>query len=426
MPETAAPPTTAPTTSAASSAAAQPLERVPGAIWLVAGGIFAMVTSEFMAAGLLPAIAADSGVTLGAAAMLISGFALGQVAGAWLLGMPLSRFGPRPILAALLITFAIVQTVGVLSPWPVMLAMRVVSGLLMSAYFSIALGTATRLVTGAAQPRATAAIFTGVTVGTTLGLPLATFAGTAMAWQWAFHLDTILVLLAAGAIVFTLPKIAGAPSMPLRDMLQPLASGRLWLTFATAGLAIGGTLLGFGFFSAILQERTGVAEAVVPWLLALYGAASVVGNWAVGRLTSFGAARVLGVGLAILAAGLLAFWAAPDSLPVVIVAMLAIGVSGVSLNAAHTARTIAVGGAHPAIMSMMPTVVTGGILLGTSLGAVVVDSPLGILAPLWIGALFALASLATLIPDAVAHLRARGTRRAVPCPEAAAEACPAA
>jgi predicted MFS family arabinose efflux permease len=381
-------------------------ERVPATIWLIAGGIFAMVTSEFMAAGLLPNIADGVGVSIGAAALLISGFAAGQVVGPWLLGMPLSRFGPRLVLTGLLVAFAAAQVVGVLAPWSVMLSMRLVSGAMMSAYFSIALGTATRLVPGPAQPRATATIFAGVTIGTALGLPLATFAGRAVTWQWAFHIDTIAVLAAGAAIMIFVPSITGTPPLPLREMLQPLANRRLWLTLSTAGLSIGGTLLGFAFFPTILERVTGVDPSVVPWLLALYGLASVVGNWAVGRLTSSGPARVLTIGLIVLAAGLLAFWAAPTSLPIVIVAMIAIGVSGVSLNAAHAARTIAAGGQHPAIMSMLPTVVTGGILLGTSLGSIVVDSGLGLLAPLWMGALFATAGLLTLIPDALDKRRA--------------------
>jgi predicted MFS family arabinose efflux permease len=374
-------------------------ERVPATMWLIAGGIFAMVTSEFMAAGLLPAIAGDVGVTLGSAALLISGFAAGQVFGAWLIGMPLSRFGPRTVLAGLLVAFAVAQTIGVLSPWPVMLGMRAVSGMVMSAYFSIALGTATRLVPGAAQPRAVAAVFTGVTVGTTLGLPLATFAGQAMAWRFAFHLDTVAVLVAALAIRFAVPAIGGVPGMSLAEVVRPLRSRRLWLTFTTAALTIGATLLAFGFFSAILQQVTGVDAMLVPWLLALYGVASVVGNWLVGRLTGTGPARVVAVGLVVLAAGLLTFWAFPTVLPVAVASLVAVGLSGVSLNAAHTARTVRVGGANPAVMAMMPTIVTGGILFGTAAGAVAVDSALGLLAPLWMGAVLAVVGLLTLLPD---------------------------
>lgn len=416
-----------------TSAAVQPSTTAAGAavrpaatVRIVAVGIFAMVTSEFMAAGLLPQIAEDNRVTLGAAALLISGFAAGQVVGAWLVGLPLSRYSPGRVLAGLLTAFAIVQLIGVASgSWPVLLGARVLTGTLMSAYFATALSLATRLVQGPQQPRAVATVFAGVTIGTTLGLPLATFAGQSLAWQWAFHIDTAVVALSAVAVLTVVPRLDGVPPAPLRTMLAPLRNGRLWGTFATAGLAIGGTLMAFGFFSAILQDVTGVSPAVVPWLLAAYGAASVLGNWAVGRLAERGPATVLTIGLAMLAVGLLAFWAAPDSLPVAIGAMLLIGLTGVSLNAAHTARTLAVGGRHPAIMSMMPMVVTAGILVGTATGALAVDSPLGLTSPLWLGAVLATAALVSLAPDAVLALRERrSTAHGEPAVEQAADPCP--
>lgn len=395
-------------------------ERVPGSIWLIALGIFAMVTSEFMAAGLLPEISHDVGISVGTASMLISGFAAGQVFGAWLVGMPLTRFGPRRVLPALLLLFALAQTIGVLSPWPVILGLRMVSGLAMSAYFSVALGTVTRLVPGRAQPRATATVFAGVTIGTTLGLPLATFAGQSLSWVSAFHADTVAVVLAAAAIVVALPSAPGVPPAPVRDLLRSLGGVRLWGTFVTTALSIGGTLVAFGFFSSILQNVTGVQRDVVPWLLAVYGLASVVGNWVVGRVTHTGPSRVVGVGVVVLILGLVAFRLDPASLPVALAALVAVGLSGVSLNSAHTARVIAVGGATPAVMAMTPTVVTGGILLGTALGGYVANS-FGVLTPLLVGALLQGLALVTLVVDGVAVRRGRAARTPAtdeePCPE---------
>ena len=388
-------------------------DQVPRAVWLIAGGIFAMVTSEFMAAGLLPEISNDVGVSIGAASMLISGFAAGQVLGPWLVGIPLSRFGPRVVLPGLLAIFALAQTTGVISPWPVMLGMRMLSGLIMAAYFSLALGTTTRLVQGEAQPRATAAVFAGVTIGTTLGLPLATFAGQSLTWTSAFHVDTLAVLVAATTIAVAMPSTPGVPPAPVRQLLRELSSVRLWGTFVTAALSIGGTLVAFSFFSAILQGVTHVDGALVPWMLAVYGAASIVGNWAVGRITHTGPSRVVGFGLVILVLGLVAFRVAPDSLPVALVALVIVGASGISLNSAHTARILAVGGATPAVMAMTPTVVTGGILLGTALGGIVADQ-YGLLAPLVVGALLAALALVTVLADAAS------TRRVVSSPAVAA------
>jgi len=52
------------------------------ALYLLALAVFVMGTSEFMLAGLLPAISADLDVDLGAAGLLTSAFAVGMALGA--------------------------------------------------------------------------------------------------------------------------------------------------------------------------------------------------------------------------------------------------------------------------------------------------------------------------------------------------------
>lgn len=388
--------------------------RAPLVLWLVAFGVFAMITSESMTAGLLPTISRGLHVPLGNAALLISFFAAGQVVGAWGVGLPLARFSPRISLGCLLIAFALVQSLGFVSPWYVTLISRVLVGAMMAAYFGIAIGSTAGFAPATPNSRATSTIFAGVTVGTTLGLPASTFLGQALPWQWVYHFDSAAALLAGAAILVFAPTTEGSPSEPIVQMLKPLASGALWLTLVTPALAIGGTLLSFAFFSSILERITGVPPAVVPWLLGLYGVASVVGNWLAGRLSHRGPTGVVAVGLVVLTAGLILFWALPAFLPTVLVALVAVGLTGVALNPAHTARTLHVGGNRPAVVLTMPMVVTGGILLGSSLGAAIVDSPLGLLATLSLGALFTSLALLSLLPMGFRLLRGRLRRDAEP------------
>lgn len=116
-------------------------------------------------------------------------------------------------------------------------------------------------------------------------------------------------------------------------------------------------------------------------------------------------------------AGLLVFRLAPGSLPVAVLALVLIGGTGVSLNAAHTARTIAVGGATPAVMAMTPTIVTSGILLGTATGGVVADA-YGVLAPLVVGASLAVLALISLLPEVVSYRRREPVVQPDACPVA--------
>ena len=55
---------------------------MPFALYLLALAVFAMGTSEFMLAGLVPDIAASVGVSVGTAGLLTSAFAVGMILGA--------------------------------------------------------------------------------------------------------------------------------------------------------------------------------------------------------------------------------------------------------------------------------------------------------------------------------------------------------
>jgi DHA1 family chloramphenicol resistance protein-like MFS transporter len=56
-------------------------------VYVLALGTFLMLTTEFLVAGILPQIAGDVGVGLGAAGLLITVFAVGMVVGAPLMAM---------------------------------------------------------------------------------------------------------------------------------------------------------------------------------------------------------------------------------------------------------------------------------------------------------------------------------------------------
>jgi DHA1 family chloramphenicol resistance protein-like MFS transporter len=55
---------------------------MPLPLYLLAVAVFALGTSEFMLAGLVPDIAADLDVSVGAAGLLTSAFAVGMIVGA--------------------------------------------------------------------------------------------------------------------------------------------------------------------------------------------------------------------------------------------------------------------------------------------------------------------------------------------------------
>ncbi|MEU8324259.1 MFS transporter [Nonomuraea sp. NPDC048881] len=76
---------------------------MPRAVYVLAVGIFAMVTSEFAVSGLMPQMAGGLGVTISQIGYLITAFAVAMAAGGPLMTVALVRIRPKP---ALMLLFA--------------------------------------------------------------------------------------------------------------------------------------------------------------------------------------------------------------------------------------------------------------------------------------------------------------------------------
>lgn len=78
---------------------------MPIAVYALAAGAFGIGTTEFVIMGLLLQVSADLGVSVPAAGLLISGYALGVFAGAPLLTLASRRLPRRTLLLALMGVF---------------------------------------------------------------------------------------------------------------------------------------------------------------------------------------------------------------------------------------------------------------------------------------------------------------------------------
>jgi DHA1 family chloramphenicol resistance protein-like MFS transporter len=75
---------------------------MPPVVHLLGTAVFAQGTSEFMVAGLVPDIASDLSVSIPAAGLLTSAFAVGMAVGAPFMALIAMRWPRRLALAALL------------------------------------------------------------------------------------------------------------------------------------------------------------------------------------------------------------------------------------------------------------------------------------------------------------------------------------
>ncbi|WP_406114349.1 MFS transporter [Kitasatospora purpeofusca] len=384
---------------------------MPRAVYVLALGVFAMVTSEFAVAGLMPQLAEGLDATVPQIGYLITAFSVAMSFGGPFLAVALLRTRQK---AALMLLFAIFLVGNLLaataSGYPVMLAARVVSGVAAQAFFGISISLCAQLARPEIRGRAIAVLMNGLMLGTLLGLPLATVIGEHLGWRAAFW--AVAVLTAAVALC----TLAGVPDVDhaegagsLRDELGALRDRRLWLAFVTSTLIIGATFTLFSYVNPILTELTGFSAGSVPLLLVAYGAATVVGNTVVGRLADRYALPVLATGLA-LNALFLAGLALLAQLRVPAVGLLlGIGLVGVTMNPAMVSRVQRIGGSRPLVNTVHNSFITLGVILSSLLGGLAIDA-WGLRAVLWLGAALAVAGLLSLLPDVPRGRRALSDR----------------
>ncbi|MEU0514841.1 MFS transporter [Amycolatopsis sp. NPDC006125] len=382
---------------------------MPRAIYVLSLGVFAMVTSEFVVAGLMPQLADGLGVTVPQIGYLITAFAVAMAAGGPVLTVALMRLAPK---TALMLLFAVFLAGNVLaataSGYGTMLVARVVTGVAAQAFFGIGISLTAQLTRPEVRGRAIAVVMNGLMLGTLLGLPLATVVGENLGWRAAFWAIGVLAVVAALATLAGVPALAtSTEGGTFREELGVFRAPRLWLALSTSTLIIGATFSAFSYFTPILTEVTGFDGGTVPLLLVAYGAATVVGNVVVGRLADRHTLPVLVAGLALNLVFLAAFAVLADLPAPAVVAMLGIGLVGVTMNPAMVTRVQRAGNARPLVNTVHSSFITLGVILGSSLGGLVIETS-GLRAPLWLGAGLAALGLLTVLPELL--------RRRVPAP----------
>ncbi|MEV5575970.1 Cmx/CmrA family chloramphenicol efflux MFS transporter [Spirillospora sp. NPDC052269] len=325
---------------------------MPLAVYLLGLAVFALGTSEFMLAGLLPAMAADLHVSIPTAGLLISAFAVGMVVGAPTLALATLRVPRRLALTAFLAVFVVAHVVGAsVSVFGALLGTRMVAALAAAGFTGVATVTAMSLVPASKRGRATAIVVGGLTVANVVGVPAGTALGQHAGWRAAFWAVAVLAAVAAVGVFLALPKqhsTATTASRAVHEM-RALGNPRLWATYATIALASGSVIVTFGYLGTLLERTTHLSADAVPLILGLFGVGALIGITIGGRVAdSRPRATVLvgGAGL-VVASILLALTAAHPVAVTVLVFML--GLFGFVVTPSLNVRAYALAGAAPTL-----------------------------------------------------------------------------
>jgi DHA1 family inner membrane transport protein len=383
--------------------------KLPFVVWVLAAGTFLMGTTEFIIAGLLPEIAADLGVGVSHAGLLITAFALGMIVGGPTMALATLRLPQRLTLVLALAVFALGHVVAALSSsFTVVLAARVMTALATGAFWAVGFVIATAAAGPARATRAVGVMMGGLTLANVVGVPIGSFVGQYTGWRGPFWALAVLAGLAAVFVGRFIPATEQRAEISVRAEIRALRQGRLWLALAAAVLIMGGVLATYTYITPLLTDRAGIPAGAVPLVLVVFGLGALGGTAIGGRLgdrhpmaTTLTAATVTALALLLLI---------PLSTgPVTAVALVFVmALAGFTVNPVVTSLAVRFAGNAPTLTSALTTsAYNTGIAAGSALAGRALDSSLGLTGPAFIGAVSATLTLLPLIALAL-----NGTRPA--------------
>ena len=375
----------------------------PAVRWLavlaLAVGSFAIGTTEFVAMGLLPDIAAGLGISEPTAGHVISAYALGVVIGAPLIAALTARIPRKTLLLGLMAVFTLGNLASVLAPtYGTLMAARFAAGLPHGAFFGAAALVAAHLMGPQNRAKAVAHVMCGLTVATVIGVPMASWLGQALGWRSAFALVVAVGLVTLAALWFWLPARLRAmqSTSPLTE-LGALRRVQVWLALLVGMIGFGGMFAVYTYISTTMTDVAGLPRSLVPLALMVFGIGMVIGNLVGGRLADRSVVRALYLSMGTLGAVLAVFVFASHNPYTAMVVLFGIGATGSAVGPALQTRLMDVArDAQTLAAALNHSALNIGNATGAWVGGLVIAAGYGYTAPAAAGGVLAAAGILVL------------------------------
>ncbi|MET3647833.1 MFS transporter [Phyllobacterium ifriqiyense] len=262
---------------------------MPLPILALAIASFCIGTTEFVIMGLLPEVAADLGVSIPSAGLLVTGYALGVVIGAPIIAIATASLPRKPVLIGLAMLFVVGNLFCAIAPnyWMLMIA-RVVTAFGHGAFFGIGSVVAANLVPRHKRASAIALMFAGLTLANILGVPAGTALGEVYGWRATFFAVVAIGVAAVIAIIALVPSSKNEPKgSGILSEVKVLGKLQVWLAMVISALASASLFAVFTYIKPILTDVSGISTSAVTWVLLLFGAGMTVGNVIGGKLADW-------------------------------------------------------------------------------------------------------------------------------------------
>ncbi|KKC39846.1 ABC transporter permease [Devosia epidermidihirudinis] len=337
---------------------------------------FALVSAEFLPAGLLTPMAADLGISEGTAGQVVTATALVGAITALLSNVLIGTINRKAVLLGL---SALAVVSNLLSAYAtdfwLLLVGRAGLGIALSAFWALSMAVVVRLVGTKSMGRGVAMVSLGVSLATIAAPSMGALISDWIGWRHATAITAGLAGFALLLQLISLPSLPASASNSLGDVLGLTRRRGVQLGMLAILMLMAGHMTGSVYVRPFLEQVTSLSTGMIALVLGGFGIAAVVGTVLAGRLADIDARKTLALTATIMALSALALvlWGASIAAAFVFVASwgLAFGMAPVSLQA-NLSRSApdALEGAG----SLMVVSFQVAITLGAVIGGYVVDT----------------------------------------------------
>jgi len=255
------------------------------AVGSLALGVFGLVTAEFLPASLLTAMAADLGVSEGAAGQTVTATALIGAIAAPSIPLLTRRIDRKHVMLALTLLLVLSNVIAATADsLSILLVARVMVGIALGGFWSMSAALAMRLVPEHHFARAMSIILTGVSVATVCAAPIGAWMGELWGWRSAFVAAGVVSVVTLVAQLFSLPALPPKANPDLRVLGELLTRPGVRIALLAVLLVISGHFAGFTYIRPMMENITGLPVSAISAILLGYGIGGFFGNFVGGYI----------------------------------------------------------------------------------------------------------------------------------------------
>ena len=338
---------------------------------------FIVVATELAPIGMLSAIALSMGQNSGTTGLVVTLYAWLGAVSALVSVTTFSHLPRKPVVIVLMLLMAASNGIAAISEhFSVLLIARLAGAIAHGAFWAMAGTMGAQLVSDKYTGRATAIIFSGVSIASILGVPFINWISSTIGWRLSFLLLGVLAIITAIILAFTLPAVSGTSRMGRKQFSAVLQIKQLRQVYLIATAAIIAHFAAFTYIEVFMAEEMAISANWIAVCLFVFGIAGVAGNLLCGLFIDRYLKNILAAGLVLICGSLILLSAVLSHNPIMLmvlvfgwglgVAILFVGIQAWVIRLAGNDNSLPASAIYAAIFN-------GAVGIGAIIGARIID-----------------------------------------------------